>query len=135
MSITSFKDARRENCEAGPFLDVDHFAETLTFAPASGDEPRELAGKVSEDTSSAPPLEDGSAEDLEVIWVKVCRNEECAKGGIASPAMGDSLSREDDDRPYSYQGDVRHVTPHSWELRFARAKPHQYTGPGGRSRR
>jgi len=134
MTVTSFKDARRENCEVGPFLNTDHFAETVTLTPASG-AAREITATVSEDVSSAPPLADGGAEDLEVIWVKVCRNESIAKGGIANPAMGDSLTRAADDRPFSYQGDMRHVTPHSWELRFARAKPHRYDGPGSRSRR
>ena len=126
MTITSFKTARQQHLKSGPFLDTDHFAETLTFRPANGGGLRSIVGSVIYDET----LEEGEyvEEDQERLWVLVLRDESVSRGGIARPVVGDTITRANDrhPEPFSFQGQIRNESPHAWELLFARNRPAAY---------
>jgi len=75
------------------------------------------------------PLEDETTERVqERMWVAAWRD---VMRGIDAPELGDSLLRaelDDEDSPWSFQGEVRNESSVAWELLFARLRPRRY-GP------
>lgn len=128
MVVTNFKEARRENAEIGPFLNSDHFADEVEFTPHAGGGTRTITVAIEYDQEVGN--EEFVEKDQERIWVKCLKEESAAKGGIGRPQLGDTLKRQNDryPAPFSYQGEVRDETPHSWVLLFARNRPGRY-GP------
>jgi len=74
-------------------------------------------------------LEDETTERVqERMWVAAWRD---VMRGIDAPELGDSLLRaelDDEDSPWSFQGEVRNESSVAWELLFARLRPRRY-GP------
>lgn len=124
----TFKEAREQNAQNGPFLNVDHFAESCTYRPQAGPEQTVTASVryVHEADLAAPAGE----LEREEIWVKVLKDETHARGGIAHPEIGDVLLRATDlpNEPWTFQGRIDRETPHSWYLLFARNRPRRF-GP------
>ena len=107
----------------------EHYGREVTFLPAIG-ESRVITAILDEDDRTHEE-EEVTEEKRERIWVGVRRDESHADGGIHSPRAGDAFvhpdeSNTDDPTPFSYQGEIRNVTPYTWELLFARNRPVRY---------
>jgi hypothetical protein len=120
--IMSLKQSRKDNFYA-VILNTDHFAETITLI-RPGEINRDLVAVVQhEEDREASAVGEDRVEKLRVR----CGNDETfpVKSGIADPRIGDSLLRENDPRPFSFQGRIYDTTPHSWALEFTRRVPEQ----------
>jgi len=129
MTISSLKEARKRNAESGLiFGNPDHFGEAITFYPAGGAPRTIVAACAGVELSEVG--DEVSQSDQELLWVGACKDPACARGGIAAPAVGDSMLRAGDaaDARWSFQERIRRETPHDWELLFGRIRPRRY-GP------
>jgi len=124
----TFDDLRLRNV-ANVMLNVAHFGEVIAYCPAEGGPERSITVKIS-GQEERPESGHGGTSEMETIWVLTLRDESAAKGGIAAIGLGAVLRRTGDpsNAPWTFQGVVRNVTPHSWELKFARNRPNRY-GP------
>lgn len=127
---SNFKQCRAENCTSayGPFLQLSHFAVSVTFRAKSGGRERTITVGWHEAEFEIAPAGDLVEEERERVWVKCLRDESAEKGGIARPEIGDRLWRETDepDAPWGFAGSVRRETPHAWELLFERNRPRRF---------
>lgn len=111
---------QRASAFYGLILDADAFAEVVTLRqPGRSD--RQLYAKQVENTSELLAQE-FEAMNQEMLLVRVGRNEQHEKGGIADPQLGMSLLRTGDPQPFSYTGRIEKQTAHSWTLVFARPR-------------
>lgn len=130
MPVTSFKEARRQHAESGRiFGNVSHFGETVTYRPAGGGGERQIDVTIASVELDFVSTEFGENQK-EMIWVKACRDLDCTRGGIDTPARGDVILRADDapDAPWTFKGSRQNVTPAEHELLFGRIRPTRY-GP------
>jgi hypothetical protein len=122
----SFADARKANFY-NVILNTAHFAEVVTFR-RHGQDDKQITVVC---TPTQNERNDQSAsyieEKVETLQVRVGRDETEAKGGIATPTIGDGILRAPggilDPRIYSFQGRIEESTPHSWTLIFTRRVP------------
>ncbi|MGE3667684.1 MAG: hypothetical protein AB7G51_13810 [Steroidobacteraceae bacterium] len=106
----------------GHVLDVGKFAETCTFYPADGGEPRVIVAKINhERRGKSQPHVEGEEERLRVA---VGRDAAHAKGGIATPVIGDALVREGETElvRYAWTGEIENQTSYSWTLIYTRPR-------------
>lgn len=131
MTVSSFKEARADNATSGPFLNVDHFAETVRVSPPDGGGAREVVATVRY-RHLDDEVEDWGEAETEEIWVACLKDEAAEKGGIGRPSTGYALWRADDepDEAWSFQGRIQNETPHGWELLFGRNRPTRYRVTG-----
>lgn len=117
----SLRDVGKANFYAH-VLDVGKFAETCTFHPGAGGEPRTVVMKINhERRSRSQPHVEGEEERLRVA---VGRDELHAKGGVAAPVMGDTLVREGETElvRYAWTGEIENQTSYSWTLVYTRPR-------------
>ncbi|HUT14436.1 MAG TPA: hypothetical protein VMY42_28380 [Thermoguttaceae bacterium] len=126
---TNFKEARAQHARTGPFLNTDHFAEQVTYTPVHGGGSRTVTVKIEYVKNPEERTQIGEV-DREEIWVKALRSTDTDRSGIPTPETGDAILRDGDrpDRPWTFQGPIRHETPHDWQLFYARTRPSRY-GP------
>jgi len=106
---------------------LHYFGRTVTVLPPDGP-PREVKAVIEEDEREIE-REEFVESELERVWLTVRRDESHADGGVASPVAGLAFRHPDesaDSTPFAYQGQRRNVTPYTWDLLFARDRPHSY---------
>lgn len=104
----------------------DQLGETWSYDPAGAGTARDVAVIIVE-VEPETVDEEYVERSRERIWVTVRRDADHADGGIASPAMGDTVARKDDtDNPYSFQNQIKNRTTDRWTLLFARDRPEAY---------
>jgi len=116
---------------AGPFMNPDHFSEVVTYQAAAGGPARSVRAHCKR---TKHPNEEAEVveTDQEELWIKVprIRSTEQAEGydAIDAPALGDTIRRPGDPagQLWSYQGEIRDETEHSFYLLFARNRPTAY---------
>jgi len=124
----TFRTARQGHVDDAPFLQTDHFAETVTYQPNNGRARPVVVGIV---YAAADDVVGEMLDlDAETIWVFARKSTSGTKSGIDQPRRGDQITRPDDDasRPFTYQGQIRNERATDWELLFARRRTYR-TGP------
>lgn len=104
--------------------------EECTYFPKSGGS-RSLTAAVDEMGTFETNAQGRDSE--EVIRVYVLRDaDDATYGGIDNPQIGDAfhIDRDPDDRVFTWKGERRDVSRHSWVLMFHRRLP--YSRGGGR---
>ena len=107
-------------------LNVDEFAEWVTYYPASGTS-RSIAAQVRRPGSNnqqQPRRNEVSEFEDERIWVELGRDESHARGGVPWPQIGDTLVRdgEEDLERFAFVGEIVKSSPFAWVLEFSRPK-------------
>jgi len=97
-------------------LNAEHFAEWVTYVPASGPA-RAIVAKI--EVTDSLSVGGPGAEQVEELTVSLGRLEANAKGGVDRPIVGEQLIRADG-RRYGYTGRVLNQTAYSCQLHFAR---------------
>ena len=71
---------------------------------------------------NADLMEESGEKEKELLWIQVARD---PVTGIADPEYGLTVRRseDDEDHPWSYQGQTENTTGVSWELLFGRIRP------------
>jgi len=124
----SFRTARQGHVDDAPFLQTDHFAETVAYQPKNGQARQVVVGIV----YAAADDVVGELLDLdaETIWVFARKSPDGTKSGIDDPQPGDTIVRAGDRiaAPFTFQRQIRNERATDWELLFARRRVRR-TGP------
>ncbi|HUX17446.1 MAG TPA: hypothetical protein VMW52_13295 [Phycisphaerae bacterium] len=108
------------------FFSLDYFAQVASYDPAGAGAARNVTVIVAE-VEPETVDEEYVERSRERVWVTVRRDPDHAGGGIATPAIDDTLVlRGETTAPYSFQNEIRNRTADRWTLLFARDRPEAY---------
>ncbi len=101
------------------------FGACVTYHSAAGG-PERTVRVIRYDPEEQVNTVPGGEEDFEDLWVNVNRDPVC---GIPAPQHGDWILFEDDppNQPWGWTHQVRNELDDSWDLQFARVRPHVRT--------
>jgi len=113
----------------------DLLGQTASYDPAGAGAARNVTVIVAE-VDPETVDEEYVERSRERVWVKVHRDPGHVDGGIATPAIDDTLVlRGETTAPYSFQNQIKNRTADTWILLFARDRPEAYRPEAtGRSR-
>ena len=126
--MTAFSEFDRLLSDTGMPLLFSQFGVPVTYFPVAGGQ----CGLTA--MLDYSQVEDQETEDLriaqEVLWATIRKDPGKHGGGVAAPAIGDGLEREDDDSTtrWSFQGVIDGDSGEAWRLKFARNRPKRF-GP------
>lgn len=98
----------------------EQLGETVTYFPVAG-----AARSVTAIVEHMTRREQAAEVDAETdrITVNVLRHEDDAAGGVASPAVGDSVLRSGESDRYAFTGERLASSADTWTLVFERPRP------------